>query len=391
MMKKSATNSTNMKYENRKLILNLIRKKPISRADIARQTGLTRAAVSLIINDLIEKDIIIERGIVDSNNRRKPIYLGINTTCLYVIGVDITSKHCLVGVVSITGELIAQSEIDFTSLKNAYNGIDIIVKKVQEIIKANVDPKKVLGIGISAPGPLDIYKGKILNPPNLKKWHDMNIVQELQKRLGYKIYLDNNAIALTLFEKNYGLGKTINSFLELLVDKAGIGAGIVINERLYRGVMGLGSEIGHTTIDINGRLCTCGNRGCLECYTAISAVLSETQEQYPEISSWEEIVDRAETQPSFLDIVKKEANYLSAGIANCMNLLELEAVVLTGDITYKPDLLINEIKKHLKTRSITSSFKDINIYTSKNYKDMQTISAATIVLDKFFNEDLMQK
>ena len=74
-----------------------------------------------------------------------------------------------------------------------------------------------------------------------------------------------------------------------------------------------------------------------------------------------------------------------------MNLLELEAVVLTGDITYKPDLLINEITKHLKTRSITSSFKDINIYTSKNNKDMQTISAATIVLDKFFNEDLMEK
>lgn len=386
-----ATNSAYMKLANRKLVLNLIRKQSISRAEIARRTGLTRAAVSLIMDELIEEGIVVEKGYCENTTfGRRPMCLGINSEHLYVIAIDITKKKSEMGIVSITGDLIAKDSMSLLDIHDPHEAIKQIASKVSTLINKHVDTQKIIGIGISTPGPVDIINGKILNPPNFEIWQNVEIVDLFKEYLDFNIFLDNRSIALTIREKNYGLGLELKSFLQVLVNRAGIGAGLVMNDKIYRGMMGQGSELGHTSIDMNGIQCQCGNIGCLECYASITAVLERVQQEYPEVTSWEEIVDRAANEAFFMNVIKDEGMYLSTAIGNCMNLLELEAVVLSGDIIYSPELLIEEIKMHLQQKSITSTVKEVKVLASKREEDIYIISAATIVIEKFFTEGLMQ-
>lgn len=386
-----ATNSAYMKLANRKLVLNLIRKQSISRAEIARRTGLTRAAVSLIMDELIEEGIVVEKGYCENTTfGRRPMCLGINSEHLYVIAIDITKKKSEMGIVSITGDLIAKDSMSLLDIHDPHEAIKQIASKVSKLINKHVDTQKIIGIGISTPGPVDIINGQILNPPNFEIWQNVKIVDLFKEYLDFNIFLDNRSIALTIREKNYGLGLELKSFVQVLVNRAGIGAGLVMNDKIYRGMMGQGSELGHTSIDMNGIQCQCGNIGCLECYASITAVLERVQQDYPKVTSWEEIVDRAANEAFFMNVIKDEGKYLSTAIANCMNLLELEAVVLSGDIIYSPELLIEEIKKHLQQKSITSTVKEVKVLASKREEDIYIISAATIVIEKFFTEGLMQ-
>ena len=137
-----------------------------------------------------------------------------------------------------------------------------------------------MGLGITAPGPLDSGKGTILNPPNFKKWKNTAIVSELKKTFDFDIMLENNASALAVAEKNYGAARGFSDFILLVVD-TGVGAGIITDGSLYKGSNSLGAELGHTSIIYNGKKCDCGNNGCLEVYASVPAILEEAQKIDP--------------------------------------------------------------------------------------------------------------
>jgi predicted NBD/HSP70 family sugar kinase len=216
-------------------------------------------------------------------------------------------------------------------------------------------------------------------------WHDFDLVDELKRYFPFSVHIENNAAALTLAEKNYGRCSEFKNFMLLVVD-SGIGAGIVINDQLYRGAGGFGSEVGHSTIDIYGEPCDCGNRGCLECYASIPAILKYARLQDPGISSWAEIVDRAEARDkTCLEIIDKEAYYLAAGIVNIINVLEIEAVFLTGFINYKPNLLLNRLNSIIRGTMMTRDIHKVLVSESSIISDSDVISAAAIEFDKFFS------
>jgi len=230
-----------------------------------------------------------------------------------------------------------------------------------------------------------VFNGTIINPPNFDMWKNVNIVGELKKEFPCNILLENNSAALALAEKYYGLGKKFSNFILMVVD-TGIGSGIVINDKLYRGFGGFGGEIGHTSINVNGDLCGCGNVGCLEVYASMPAVLKRAKRIEPGISSWNEIVDRAEAGDTrFLEIVEEEARYLSAGIVNAVNILEIEAVVLTGDICYKHGIIIDSLSRHVNERTMTRKVHRVGLYASEISKNADVIAAATIVIDDFIH------
>ena len=350
----SAQNSADMKFQNRKLILNLIRKEPISRAELARRTGLTRAAVSIIVDELIAMELVFEIGTAKSDFGRKPVLLDINPNSYYILGFDISRSHYTISIVNMKGVVIKKRKIELSE----YLTVTAAIKKIVQEIRNMVDNKnlpfdKILGLGVSAPGPLDVYKGIILNPPNFDLWKEVNIVDILKEEFSFEIYLENNSVALALAEKIFGVGKMFRSSILLVVD-TGVGAGIIINDELYRGVGGFGSEVGHTSINIDGKVCSCGNRGCLEVYASIPAILTEARKIDRNITSWNHIVDRALNGDKLAkELIDKEARYLSAGIVNSMNILELEAVVLTGYVLYKPELLLERIRYYVHRTSIT--------------------------------------
>jgi predicted NBD/HSP70 family sugar kinase len=237
---------------------------------------------------------------------------------------------------------------------------------------------------VGAPGPLDAVSGTILNPPDFACWHDVPVVSGLARHLSLPVFLDNNASALALAERNLGLGSELDGFLLLVVD-SGVGAGIVIHDELYRGNGGFGSEIGHTSIAMEGRPCSCGHRGCLERYAAIPEILGQLSASARPAASWEEVVDRAmEGDADCLALVDREASYLAVAIVNAMNLLELEAVVLAGAVRYRPALLLERLAPYVRERAMTRTLHRLRIESSPIDREPGIVSAAAIVIDRFF-------
>lgn len=381
-MNKNARNSAYTKIYNRKLLLNMILKKNSSRAELSRDTGLTRAAVSIIIDELISEGVVVETGTVETGLGRKPVMLDINPDAYYSIGLNISRNSCSLGIVNIKGKIISHQFIDINGVLKATDAVNKLASIINELLeKVDVEKDKILGLGISTPGPVDTVNGKILNPPNFNTWNNIDIVNLFKEHFSFDIRLDNNSSALALAEKYYGLGRKFSDFILMVVD-TGIGSAIVMNHKLYRGKKGSGVEIGHTTINYDGQTCQCGNIGCLELYAASPAAIKKAQEYDSTIGSWSDIVDSALVgNQECLKTIDNEARYLATGITNTINILEIDSVVLTGHINYKPQLLIDKVKKYVNQRAIHRTIHKTNIFTTEIKEHTDVIASATTIFD----------
>lgn len=341
-----ATNSPLMGQANRKLVLNLIRSRLISRAEIASLTHLTRASVTMIVDELIESGLLTEIQAYSLNVGRKPIHLKILPNARFMAGVTIKRNEVDVGLINLGGEVIAQEILTYEN-STASEMIQRIGRTIIEQIRIHEIPsEKVLGVGVCAPGPLDTVHGIILNPPNCSLWHGVPISNLLAEASGYHVLLEKDSNALALEEQYFGLGQDCSSFLAVQVNE-GIGSGIIIQEHLYRGANGLGSELGHTSIQLDGILCDCGNRGCLEKYASIPAILDGSP-----YKSWKHLVDSLPTDAEAARLLKLEAQYLGCALVNAINLFDVEKVILQGDVCYKPEALLEELNSRVGPRVI---------------------------------------
>ena len=384
-MKHGATNSAHMKSENLRLILTLIRRKSVSRADLARYTGLTRAAVTILVDELLDKGYLLETGTAAADYGRKPILLDLNPSRFFAAGVSISREGCHIGLVDFKGKPLARETVILGGYPTAADALPHLLKAVQTMLDNQAVPREnLLGIGICTPGPVDIATGTVLNPPNFPLWQQVEIARIFSEHFHVGALLENNAAALALAEKNYGQGSSFKSFMLLVVD-SGVGAGMIIDRRLYRGVGGFGHEIGHTTLDINGPVCSCGNRGCLELYVSLPALYQYLRDQGVSASSWREVADQSEAGNRVCrTAIDRQARYLAAGIVNAMNLLELEAVVLAGDINDRPDELLTGIRRYVGQTAITRNMHQLQILPSKIGREYDILSAAAIAVEQFF-------
>ena len=361
----NATNSGIMKEKNKRLIISLIRKNQISRADIAKITNLTKASVSIIIDDLIKSGIVTESKCLDKGVGRKPINLKINPEFMYAIGINLTRSYIEAGIVDIEGNILLREKLDVYPKNDAIKNLISCVEKL--ISKSQIPTESIYGIGVTAPGPVDSQNTTILNPVGFEEWHYENIGLRLKNAFNKNIYLENISGGLALCEKYYGVAKDLNDFLLLKISD-GIGAGIISGDKLLRNA----SEFGHTSIDFNGKDCKCGNKGCVERYASIPAILENTN-----YKNWEQAVEGKDEK-----LIKKEAEYLSCAIINAVNLFGFESIILGGEINYKPDLITKYIKSNLKKNTISKKIPQI--ISGSSFSEIT--SAAITVFDNYFNE-----
>ncbi len=360
---KQATNSVLMRIKNEKIILSLINKGPVSRADIAKKTGLTKAAVTIIVDDLKQREIVTEQNGKSDTVGRNPVMLFLNEKSSFVIGVNITRRHITVGITDLGGNIVAQDEFSTCS---PFEALSIIEKTIKEQIKkSGIDISKIYVVSVVTPGPVDVENGLILNPPNFKEWHNVTIVRELEKLTGFDVILENVSSATAIAEKYFGSATDSENFLTLRVDE-GIGSGIVINDSLFRGPC----ELGHTSINYNGVMCECGNRGCLEKYASIPCILKNTG-----YKSWQDVVDSDDNK-----LIETESEYLSTAIISANNIFDFEKIVLCGELTYKPQQIIEHISKKIERNMLSK--KSFNVCAGKVKSKL--IIAASMAVNDFF-------
>ncbi|MCL2815067.1 MAG: ROK family protein [Oscillospiraceae bacterium] len=378
-----------MKIENRRHVLNIISRQPVSRIAVARETKLAQATITEITNELLEEKIIRETG-KGSNatvHGRKPVTLDINPAWGYIAGISIDHEGFEIGILSVDGNMIG-SVTQLEYMEPSEKTLDCIVRETKRLIeKNNIDPALIIGVGAIAPGPVDSENGIILNPAGFGAWNNFNLKRALSERLPYRIMVQHNSTAFTLMEHRLNLSKYGN--FALFAVNMGIGFGLTLNEQVYTNTKGFGCEIGHMSIDINGRLCGCGNRGCLEMYATTKAILYDIKRVRSDINTWQEFIDKAHDGDIFcLKMIDMHAQYLAHSIINLNNLLELNAVIITGMGAYRGELLLECIRKHVYGNILSKNRRVLIIKNSAVTENIGAISAGYVVIDRLFSKDL---
>jgi len=372
-------NSRSVGAHNRAAVISLLVRKKMSRADLAKATGLTRASITVIIDGLMAKGIIKESERIDIPNGRRPTLIEIQPDLTLLIGIDITRSGYVFGACDLMGNVLEETVIG----KDAYMSADDAVEGFAESIKSiygKYSGRILLGIGITSPGPVNALEGKFCCPLGLEFWNDFPICKELRARTRCKnIWLENNAVSRALSENYYGLGSRFSSFLELTVFQ-GIGCGIITNHQVFLPENGISIGIGHTTIDVHGHQCRCGNIGCLELYATPQNLLKTIDG----IDNWGVLVQKAEAgDRNCKQLIKDEAGYLVSGLIPMINVFSPQAVILTGELSGQPDLLIGEMDKQFRERLMMSAIVPC-ICASRVTSHEQLRAACALVMERYY-------
>lgn len=367
-MADKARNADYTKEYNRKTVLRILMHQAMSRAELARTTGLTRASISLIAEQLLESGLVTELEPLSAGRGRSGIPLKVRPDAYYALAVDLARKGCSVGLCDIGGNLL-----QYQRLPNSDTLIADIIDALKEMLWS-VDREKVLGIGISSPGPLDRDAGKILNPPLFDRWQNVPICALLSEALDLPAYLEHDVCSLALHQLEKGQSQ---NFMLLFID-IGIGVSIMAGGQLLGSSRYFTGELGHTTIRYDGRQCVCGNRGCLETYASIPKLLEGSK-----FSSWADLVDREAMDPDARKLLDQEAAYLSAGLVNLLNLIPVDTIYLAGDICYRYELLAQRLKREIGAKALDHSMRGIQIYPSSQHPQVGILAAANIAFSRY--------
>lgn len=343
---------------NQTIFLHLIRERqPISRADIAKYTGLRAGTVSAIVNRLIKSNFVYEGTEGPSSGGRPPKNLFINAESFYVLAIDIGVSDTVFAVSDFNGRILQQNSI--LTEGSPHQFLDKLADEVDRLIRTQYSRAKFGAVGVSVPGLINRETGTVETSPNLE-WKNVPLRQILADRLNLPIYVENDANAAAFSELWYGpLNEAnIRTLLFVLVVE-GLGTGLIINGELHVGSrLGLGG-FGHMSIDPNGELCSCGRRGCWETFASERATVERfhrvTAKQGVPIVSLNDLIALANKNDEMaLQSIKITAEYLGEGISNLAHGLYPEAIVIGGNITAAWSLIEPVIKERLHSRYIVS-------------------------------------
>jgi len=366
-----------IRNHNRGLVVNLLRTDgPMSRTELAHRIGLAPSVLTQRIRDLIGEGLVAEAGKSAPNGGRPPTLLSFNPSYAYTIGVKIESSRLLAARVNLAGEICDRYAADLDSSPTP----EAVILQMQKAVK-QLTAGRILGVGASISGFVDTARGIDLYSPILN-WKNVPLTAPMAAQLDLPVWLENDVNALTLAECWYGAGRRFQNFICLTVGE-GIGAGVVIGGELYRGAFGGAGEVGHITIDPCGPRCRCGEHGCLEVYASDRFLEEEaTRLDLPGIPA---LAAAAHAKDSYAqEVFCQMGRSLGIGAKNVVNLLNPEAIVLSGERMDAADLFLPSFEEAVRHHSFPKEAEQLEIIPAELGPDGFLIGAATLVTAEFF-------
>ncbi|HKD81554.1 MAG TPA: ROK family transcriptional regulator [Candidatus Angelobacter sp.] len=316
---------------NRGVVLNLIRRRqPISRADLARVSGLQRSTVSVITEQLIQEQWVINGPTGRLPRGRRPTFLRLNERRAILVA-DVRPEHTTVAVADVNGRFLAQEAAPTPS--NPRIAANTLISTFKHLMKSTPD-LLFEGIGISLPGRVDHATRRVVFAPNLK-WRDFDFHAAIEAGTGMRVELENAANACVLAEVWFGSMDRVRDLVVLTVSE-GIGTGLFVNGHLSGGSKGMAGEFGHVPLDPDGPACACGRRGCWEVFASNRAALRYYLESHPEkeCASFQDLLARAEAGDSAaVRALEKMAHAIGRGLRMIVAGLAPEEIVVVGELT----------------------------------------------------------
>ena len=383
--------ASQMRAQHRGLLMRLIwRERLISRADLARRTGLSRSSISAIVSDLFATGLVRETGAGDSSGGRRPILLGFDENAWAIVGVDMGATHVAVALTDLRAEVKAWRSESCNVREDPEGALRLICELIDSALaEAAVDREQILGIGVAAPSPVGPNGPSDLSPVFVPRWRGLSPIEHLESVYGVPAAMDNDANLGALAEQWWGAGQDGRDLAYIKV-ATGVGAGLIIRGDIYRGTAGSAGEIGHIPVDPSAGRCICGLDGCLNLLMGKEALIKRTQVlrgEHPSSSlprrglSVNRIVESAfEGDRLARAVVEEAGHHLAIGVAALLNMLNPATVVFGGRLTRAGELLLAPLRETIDTRSPATSVKQSDFVISALGIEGTARGAATLVL-----------
>lgn len=372
-----------VKKINKSIVLHHIRTdSPISRARIAEVTGLTKATVSSLVNELIESSLVDEIGVGESSGGRKPMMLLFKGTAGYAIGVDLGVHDILAVLTDLTGKVVHEHRVQHDHA-SARHVIEKLKACIRELIRlAPSSAYGIIGIGIGVPGICD-EDGNLLFAPNLG-WENVPLQQQIEAEFNIPVVIDNEANAGAVGEREFGAGKDTANLVYVSIG-IGIGAGIIIKGELYRGATGFSGEIGHISIQHDGPKCRCGSLGCWELYASEHALLEKAHQELGEAVDLDTLLLKADAgEQAVIALFERLGYYLGIGVVNIINGFNPAFIILGGRLAGAEKWLMQPLLSLLEKRSLPHPRKQLNVEFTELSDRSTVLGAASFAVAKFF-------
>ncbi len=377
-------------------ILNSIRaKKAVSRSEIADMTGQSRASVTTITAQMIDKGLIFEKNVEVTGERgRNRVLLALNPDAAYVVGVKLAATKASSAVCDMQGETRS------TVIGNENfmgKGVDFIARYIEDLIVAAVDEaglklEKISGIGIGVPGVVDFRTG-ICHWSPIYDAGSVPLRDRIQNRFNIKTYIENDANTLTLAHQWFGEGRGVDNFIVISIEY-GVGMGIITNGQLYRGVRGFAGEMGHVPVTPDGELCVCGKRGCLATVVGGMAFVNKAKrlaekglwvrKSSGEIDYLEVINAAKEGEKALIEILQAAGHCLGVGVSVLINIFNPEKIIISGQGVEAGDIMFDPMREAVKRHTFSDLLALTKIVIPEWQHTDWAKGAASLVLQELY-------
>jgi predicted NBD/HSP70 family sugar kinase/biotin operon repressor len=354
-----------------------------SRADLSRHTGLSRSTVSTIVAGLQAEGMVVDRdpdGRPAAGGGRPPTLIALDPSAGFAIGIDFGKRHLAVALADLSHQLLAEESREMDDDYDAEAGMEQAAELVERVLEgAGADAGRLLGVGMGLPGPVH-RSGVVGSSAILPGWAGTQAAERMAERLSMEVWLGNDANLGALAESTWGAGRGACGLVYLKL-ATGIGAGIVIDGRLFEGAGGTAGEIGHTSLDETGDICRCGSRGCLETYASGSAIAALLSRSLGETLTLDDVLARAVAgDPGCRRALADAGRHIGASVADLCNLINPERIVVGGSMAVAGDVLLDPLREAVGLRAIPSAAEDVEIVPGELGERAELLGAVALVL-----------
>ena len=370
-----------LRRTNRDAALRLLRTHgAMTQTELSQLSGLSRASVFNIVRELTEDGVA--RVTNTTRNGRRVAQVTLNPDAGIVVGIDIGNRHARVAVADLAHEVLAEERIPLALGHRAEEAIVQSVALARRLVdQAGRDMSRLDCVAVGIPGPILAGAGRLGAPSVLPGWAGVEVAAAFTELLGVKVVVDNDANLGALAESVWGRGRGVDDFAYLKIS-TGIGAGLVLNGQLYRGSLGPAGEIGHTTIEEDGVVCRCGNRGCLETVAAAPALLELLRAAYGDITLEDLLALSEAGDIGCRRVITDAGRHIGVAVANLCNLLNPALIVVGGELAAAGDLLLNAIRDSMARRALSVSDSAAAVVTGAFAERTAVLGAVALALQE---------
>ena len=300
-----------------------------------------------------------------------------------IIGIDLGGTKIKAALFNIH----LQSQAHKAFITNSFENKDLLIKGIVDIvtglIKENgLKKQNILGVGLGMPGPVDSQKGRVYFLPNISGWKNVPLADILRRKLNLPVFLDNDAKLMTLAEYSLGKARFAKNALCITLG-TGVGGGLILDGRLFRGLDNAAGEIGHLPVNIDGPACACGGKACLEAYVGNKRILAQGKKVFHRDISLEELSRLALRKNKMaISVWRKVGRHLGVALSGAVNLLNLDAIIIGGGVADAGKVLFEQVKETIHSRAMRVQAKRVKILKAGLGKDAGTIGAGVLVKER---------